>query len=94
MEEIHYAIKVRGKVQGVWFRKYTKERADEFGIKGFVRNELEDIVYIEAEGTRDSLNQFIEWLHEGSPLSKVAEVIFENREYQHYTDFGIRKTKV
>ncbi len=92
MEKIHYDIVVRGRVQGVWFRKYTKDKADELGIKGFVQNELEDIVYVEAEGTEDMLNQFIERLHVGSPLSRVNKVHFDTCiDFQGYTKFEIKK---
>ncbi len=92
MEKIHYDIVVRGKVQGVWFRKYTKEKADKLGIQGFVQNELENIVYIEVEGTEDVLRKFIEWLHKGSPLSSVSEVHFDNCiDFQGYIGFEIRE---
>ena len=40
MELLHYKILVKGKVQGVWFRKYTKEKAEVLGLKGYVKNEV------------------------------------------------------
>jgi len=94
MEKIHYNIVVKGSVQGVWFRKFTKENADKLNLYGFVKNELEGTVYIEAEGVTEVLEQFIDRLRIGSPLSKVSEVIFESTEFQHYTTFEIRRTKV
>lgn len=93
MEKIHYNIVVKGRVQGVWFRKFTKERADHLNIYGFVQNEIEDIVSIEAEGTEEILSQFIDWLHKGSPLSRVREVVFDTGEFQNYSIFEIRRTK-
>ena len=94
MEKIHYNIVVSGNVQGVWFRKFTKENADRFNLYGFVKNEAEGTVYIEAEGMIEVLEQFIDRLHIGPPLSKVSEVVFEHTEFQHYTTFEIRRTKV
>ena len=92
MEIIHYDIIVRGKVQGVWFRKYTKDKADELGIMGFVKNDLEKTVYIKAEGSVEVLSEFVEWLHKGSPLSNVSEVIYDNCiDFQGYTEFEIKE---
>ena len=83
---------VKGKVQGVWFRKYTKEKADELEIKGFVQNEFDRTVFISAEGTKQSLDKFIDWLYEGSPLSRVREVIYDNCiDFQGYRGFEIRE---
>lgn len=90
LEIIHYNIVVRGKVHGVWFRKYTKDKADELGIMGFVKNDLEKTVYIEAEGSVEVLSKFVEWLYKGSPLSKVSEVAFEIMGLQNYMKFEIR----
>ena len=69
-----YKIIVKGRVQGVWFRKYTKSKAESLGLNGYVQNEPNGDVRVEVSGEATSLAQFIEWLHEGSPLSKVDEV--------------------
>jgi len=89
MELLHYKILVKGKVQGVWFRKYTKEKAEVLGLKGYVKNEVSNNVYIEAEGSIDILTKFIEWLYEGSPFSRVSEVVYESGELQNYSEFDI-----
>ncbi len=90
MSCIHYNIKVTGKVQGVWFRKYTMEKALALGLKGFVKNEPDGSVYIEAESHQsDILDLFTNWLYEGSPLSKVEKVIIDRemscKNYQNFT---------
>ena len=89
MEILHYNILVKGKVQGVWFRKYTKEKAEVLGLKGYVKNEVSKNVYIEAEGSIDILTKFIECLYEGSPFSRVSEVVYESGELQNYSEFDI-----
>ncbi len=81
--------KVIGKVQGVWFRKHTKQKADELGLKGFVRNEPDGSVYVEAEGDLYALRIFREWLHIGSPQSIVENVEIEEMPYKGYEDFRI-----
>ncbi len=89
MEIRHYNIWVKGRVQGVWFRKYTKVKADELGIKGFVRNEPDHHVYIEAEAGEDQLNELIQWLYQGSPLSRVTHVKFEIGSLSDFNNFKI-----
>jgi acylphosphatase len=46
----HFNIRISGRVQGVFFRASTKAKAEELGISGFVQNEPDGSVYIEAEG--------------------------------------------
>ena len=46
----HVSIAVKGKVQGVFYKATTKAKADELGITGFVRNQPDKSVSIEAEG--------------------------------------------
>ena len=87
----HYRIHVTGLVQGVWFRKYTLEAALEYRLKGFVKNESNGNVLIEAEGEAANLKQFINWLQTGSPLSKVKEVNCEEGKVKGYATFTISR---
>ena len=51
---IHQNIRISGRVQGVGFRYNAREAAFHYGIKGFIRNQPNGDVYIEAEGPRAS----------------------------------------
>ena len=88
---MHYKISVIGGVQGVWFRKYTREAALSRGIKGFVENSEDGSVYIEAEGRSEELDQFVEWLHQGSPMSQVEKVIRKEGQPVGFATFEIRR---
>ena len=68
--KLHIKIEVEGKVQGVWYRASTKEKADELGVFGYVENQDNGSVYIEAEGEIDHLEQFIAWCKEGTGTSR------------------------
>ncbi|RMG59518.1 MAG: acylphosphatase [Bacteroidetes bacterium] len=70
-----YAIRVTGKVQGVFFRQSTQQEANRLGLAGFVRNEPDRSVYLEAEGAEAALQALIRWCHTGPPLARVEEVI-------------------
>jgi len=66
-------IKISGLVQGVYFRGSTKEQADAMGIKGFVRNDPDGSVYIEAEGDEKTLQAFVEWCQHGPSHARVEK---------------------
>jgi len=80
-DEVKVTVQIRGQVQGVGFRFSTKEAADEIGVNGIVRNENDGSVYVEAVGTEESIQKFIEILKNGpSPAASVSRVIVEYDE--------------
>ena len=72
MRAIHAIIK--GRVQGVFFRAYTRQTAEQLGITGWVRNKPDGTVECFAQGPEDALTEFIGFLHQGSPSSWVESV--------------------
>jgi acylphosphatase len=70
----HYSIHIYGKVQGVFFRDSTRRKAHELELSGFVRNEPDGSVYIEAEGDEENLEIFKSWCHQGPPGANVERV--------------------
>lgn len=80
-------IRVYGKVQGVFFRQSAKEQAKRLGITGFARNEPDGTVYIEAEGSEETLKEFRQWCTEGSRAADVQDVEADTDEPKHYEDF-------
>lgn len=87
----HFSIHVSGKVQGVFFRASTQEKANELSIKGFVRNERDGSVFIEAEGEEDQLRSFIEWCRQGPRMAQVTSCKIEEGPLQHYPSFTIQR---
>lgn len=87
----HFNITISGKVQGVFFRKYTVDTAKELLLTGFVRNESDGNVYCEVEGEEAELDHFVKWCHKGSPLSKVTEVKVEEGELKEFSGFDIAR---
>lgn len=67
-------IKVTGRVQGVGFRYSTLRVAKSLNLTGFVQNEADDTLYIQAQGSRDSLMDLIEWCKTGPPRALVESV--------------------
>jgi acylphosphatase len=66
--------RVRGQVQGVAFRWHTQERAQQLGVVGWVRNELDGSVLVHAEGEDDAVDALVEWCRHGPPSARVRDV--------------------
>jgi|GEM_PF-728347 acylphosphatase len=94
MIKIH--LFVSGRVQRVGFRFFTQQKAHGLGLVGWVRNRLDGRVEIEATGEKEKIDQFFDWLYQGSPLAKVDDVEVVNRSRAvkvFLTDFQIKATK-
>lgn len=70
----HYHIIVRGDVQGVGFRYFTRGNASLFGIRGWVRNKSDGSVEIEAEGNDTGMSEFIKAVERGNRFSYIDSV--------------------
>jgi acylphosphatase len=87
----HISIRVSGNVQGVFFRASTKNIAEKFDIRGFVRNEQDGSVYIEAEGSDENLKQFVDWCHHGPVHAIVDNVVLTEGVVYGFTGFEIKR---
>jgi len=83
----HLKIKVHGKVQGVYYRATTVEKAKIFNVHGFVRNENDGTVYMEVEGDEESLKEFVAWCHIGPERAVVEKVVIEEGGLKNYQSF-------
>jgi acylphosphatase len=87
----HYNIRVIGKVQGVFYRASAAKRAEALKIKGFVRNESNGDVYIEAEADRETLEEFVKWCYDGPEHAKVEKVMVIDGAEEGFDTFEIRR---
>ncbi len=71
---------VRGRVQGVFFRAYTRDEALKYGLAGWVRNLPDGSVEALIQGEADKVNRMVSWLYQGSPMSQVSDVIVDMQE--------------
>jgi acylphosphatase len=84
-----YAL-VRGRVQGVGFRYSCYHEARRLGLAGWVRNKIDGDVEVWAEGTREKLEAFLQWLRLGPPGARVDQVRYDMcRPTGTYRNFGI-----
>ncbi|MGY6745049.1 MAG: acylphosphatase [Cecembia sp.] len=82
-------IKVHGKVQGIFFRKNTQQKALELGLSGWVKNEEDGTVSVEIEGELHSILAMQSWLRLGPPNSEVENIEISQGQEQGYKDFMI-----
>lgn len=88
MIEMHAVI--TGQVQGVAYRTYVQESATQLGLVGYVKNEPDGSVFVLAQGIPDILKEFVEYLNEGSLMSKVEGVAVDWRSVSAtYGEFSV-----
>jgi acylphosphatase len=80
---------VAGQVQGVFFRAFTRERAQQLGLTGYARNTVDGRVEVLACGEPEAVAQLREWLREGPPGARVSGVMCEVTDYQELSGFSI-----
>ncbi|NOZ59153.1 MAG: acylphosphatase, partial [Euryarchaeota archaeon] len=62
---------ISGRVQGVFYREYTRRKAQELGVKGWVRNLPDGRVEAVFEGEDRAVDEMVRWCWEGSPYASV-----------------------
>ncbi|MBU1110421.1 acylphosphatase [Patescibacteria group bacterium] len=88
----HFNIKIHGHVQGVFFRVAACEKANELGVTGFVRNEPDGSVYIEAEGEESALSEFLDWCHHGPPSARVGRMeVRKSKDLKRFEGFKTKR---
>ncbi len=89
MERVH--LIVRGRVQGVYFRASTRDRARQLGLNGWVRNCPDGSVEILAEGDKAHLERLVVWCHDGPPGAVVTDLDVEWQEaHGEFAGFVVR----
>lgn len=77
---------VQGTVQGIFFRQFVKEHADELKLKGFVRNLESGDVEIVVEGEEENLKRLLGVVRKGPQHAQIRNVGVEERKWSG--DFG------
>ena len=70
-------FRIRGKVQGVWFRESTRREAEILGLSGYAANLEDGSVEVVAAGDDAELDKLAAWLRHGPPLARVEQLSSE-----------------
>ncbi len=82
---------VSGRVQGVWYRASTQNKAQALGLRGWVRNLTDGRVELVAEGDKQDLQQLIDWCWQGPELAQVRDIDME--WFDATNEFSVFSTK-
>ena len=82
-------VKIYGRVQGVGFRSWTKKKADEFSLTGWVKNCEDSTVECEVCGEPKNVDLFLKSCLKGPLLSLVDKIDEKNIELKKYDFFKI-----
>jgi acylphosphatase len=83
-------VRVRGRVQGVFFRAEARARAESLGLAGWVRNLPDGRVEAVFEGEDDRVESMVEWCRRGPAGAEVEAVDVEREEPVGETGFRVR----
>jgi acylphosphatase len=83
-------VVVQGRVQGVFYRVETRDRARSLGISGWVRNAPDGSVEAVFEGDRERIESLLVWCRRGPSLARVEDVRVEWSEPAGEEGFGLR----
>jgi len=86
--QIH--VLITGRVQGVWYRASTKQKAEELGLTGWVKNTVDGNVEAVFEGDETIVYEMIAWCRVGPPLAQVTDVkIIQKRGASKFIGFVV-----
>jgi acylphosphatase len=83
-------VVIRGRVQGVFFRDSTRERARAHGVAGWVRNRSDGAVEAVLEGSVDAVERVLRFMRTGPPRARVEDVQVSAEEPEGLSDFRVR----
>jgi len=67
-------VRIRGRVQGVFFRADARARAESLGVAGWIRNAPDGIVEAVFEGEPERVDSMIDWCRRGPAGAQVEDV--------------------
>ena len=84
-------VVISGRVQGVWFRANTKQKAEQLGVTGWVKNTADGKVEALFEGDKKHIQEMIDWCHQGPPSAQIDHVeITEQSASNGFDGFSIK----
>lgn len=88
-------LRIRGRVQGVYFRESTRQTAEGLGVVGWVQNLPDGSVEAVGEGPPEALEAWVTWCGRGPPLASVASVDRMDLPAEgDFSHFEVRRTRL
>jgi acylphosphatase len=87
MTRVH--VRIRGRVQGVFFRAEARARAESLGLNGWIRNAEDGSVEAVFEGDDERVQSMVDWCRRGPGGARVDEVDVETEQPSGETGFRV-----
>ena len=82
-------VRISGRVQGVWFRAWTKQQATALGLDGWVCNCIDGNVEALFAGQDEAVNAMIAQCRNGPTCACVSAISYEQDEYPKEPGFHV-----
>lgn len=92
MKPIRASVRIRGRVQGVSFRYFTRRTAEGHGVTGWVRNLPDGDVEGVFEGKESDVRAVVEWCRRGPEGARVDQIEVDwEKPTGEFADFQVRR---
>ena len=88
---VHKEAVIKGKVQGVFFRGSTRDKAESLGLVGEVKNLPDGSVWLAVEGEAELVDELIAWCYQGPLRAEVEEVMVIDGMIIGYKNFQVTR---
>jgi acylphosphatase len=89
-QPIRRRVVVHGRVQGVFFRDTTRERASAHGVAGWATNRPDGAVEVALEGPPKAVQAVLEFVQSGPPHARVEDVEVHEEPPEGLSGFSVR----
>ncbi len=86
---VSYIAHVSGKVQGVFFRVSSQQKAIDYGLSGYARNLADGDVEVFLSGEEENVEKMLAWLHHGPEKAEVTQMQQKQVDWQEHSFFSI-----
>ena len=83
-------VVAHGRVQGVFFRDSTRQRAQAAGVAGWMANRPDGSVEAVFEGEPDAVEKLVAWMHDGPRGAEVEHLDVDDEEPEGLSGFEVR----
>jgi len=86
---VSYIAHISGKVQGVFFRVSSQQKAIDYGLSGYARNLADGDVEVFLSGEEGNVEKMLTWLKHGPEQAEVSEMQQKKVDWQEHSFFSI-----
>ncbi|WP_114325087.1 acylphosphatase [Candidatus Colwellia aromaticivorans] len=86
---VSYIAHMSGKVQGVYFRVSSQQKAIDYGLSGYAKNLADGDVEVFLSGDQENVDKMLAWLKHGPEQAQVTKMQQKKVDWQEHSFFSI-----